>query len=467
MIVNSQPYNPSQRSQQQRCIGVNQQNTLYGLKLATDAPVQSNQQARPNHIFDLTTLQQEQEQQQLHPSGSNLFDSPYDAATFSQHNHQSDHQTQASQTGNKMNINNNNNNNNTAANKQHHTAAPADVSLYSPTSSTSLLYHHYDQINVPNDHSSQQNNNHSNNDNVNANQANFKRSNTTLILNASNLFNQTGANQLALPQQVNQQFSTNTTKTTIPQQELYGAGAQYHLQQPSFNTLHHNHNHNHHQHHQLQIQQQQQQQQQQHHSKTYGLDNHQFMLDTILRQQHAATTSSRLGQHNSYHNRPLSSSGASSMSGQSMALTYGRQPRQANGQLPPLPPLNSSKSQSNQTLNHNHNHHHHQHGITMLGAIPSSWDRAQRRMQSFAFEYGIQLKIAMLIILVIIMAFISAIKITPTTSHTQQQQQQQQATMNSQNLATSNMNPLIYPPATKGEFFSSSLEDYLHFVSFD
>lgn len=463
MIANSHPYNPSQHSQQQRCVGINQQNSLYGSNLINPMPQQPQRQQ--THMLDLANLQT-QDSSQL--SQANLFDSAYDDATGSQAN-LNNLNRQQQQTSDPINSHNTAKMMNPTSNKQHQMQ---DVSLYSPSSSTSLLYHVYDQINVPTSSGENQ---------PQQNQSNFKRSNTTTILNPSNLFGSTtmstGASLPPPPQpQINQQF-INTNKTTIPQQELYSSGAQFHLNQASFNTLH-----------------------QQQHNTTYGLDSHQLMLDTILRQQHAGTTRhNNMQQH--YHNRPLSSSGASSMSGQSMALTYGRQPRQlANGHLPPLPPINSSKSQntlasvlqSNQTLNHlsGLNGHHHLTSATMNHQnrgpkklshhnqfpTPSStssggdltsrnWKRVQQRVQRFAYEYSTLLKCSMLLVL-IAFSLMSVIKFTSLNSTSSQSNQYQLQLQNQMSInpmlqnqqqppsqVSSNMNPLVYPPTKRKYLF--------------
>lgn len=353
----------------------------------------------PTHMFDLATLQQEHQA----TNSNNLFDSAYDATTNSlaalNNFRQSDHLSSSHAPGKTMN---------NSPLKQHQTT---DMSLYSPSSSTSLLYHHYDQINVPNDQSVNNNNNNHNS----------KRSTTTTILNPSDLFGQSTLG----PQQVaNQQhFMTASNKTKIGHQELYGNSAQYHLHQPSINSMHHLH---------------QPQQQQQQLGGAYGPENHQLMLDTILRQQHAtaAATMSRAAHHQvSYHNRPLSSSGASSMSGQSMGLTYGRQPSQAAGsQLPPLPPMNTSKGQntlasvlqSNQTLNHlnlglnsqltpKKLSHHHQFHSTCLSPVESAsrnWKRAQQRVQSFAQAYAATLLRYSILLIIIAFSIVSILKYT-------------------------------------------------------
>lgn len=343
MIANSHPYNPSHLSQQQRCVGLNQnqqqqlhsqeamnrilasgggqqQNLLYGSP-TYHLTGNEQQQQQQSHMLDLANLQQ-----------GAFTDSP---PNYNENN--------ANNSNNKnFNVTDNLRNNSRRAGEQQQN----DISLYSPSSSTSLLnpYHIYDQINLPEQQQYQQASelvaaaasaaNNANNNNSS------KKANTT-ILNPASLFGQqrqAPSLPLPLPMQLHHQHQLSQVaelqaKGQQQQQpECYStsASSQYHLQHAFNNTMQ---------------------------PAAYNaLAHHQasnLMLDTVLRQHHANTTARQhQHQYNQGHHhhqqqpRPLSSSAGSSNSGQ---ITYGRQARVlgANGASGPVPGLvGSGKSQS-------------------------------------------------------------------------------------------------------------------------
>lgn len=396
-------------------LGASQQNSLYGSTFNQQQATNSSNNMQPNrqsHMFDLANLQQ------------SVFDSAYDDATSSLVTNQqslsqnmSDNQAQRQQQQLQQNMATTNRRNNNG-----------DLSLYSPSSSTSLLYHIYDQINPPNEQQSQ----------YNQNQQTNKKNNTT-ILNPANLFGATNQQQQQAPPTTTIQLhqhqmsqAAEFQKIIQQQQSLYSSG-QYHLQQP-FNTLHHN--------------------------STYlgnqNLDG-QMMLDSALRQHHATATMARHNHH--HHARPLSSSGASSMSGQSMALTYGRQaraPSSGKGQSNLANVLQSSN-----TLNHlgigTGQAGHLTPATCSVGAGPKKlahfsgankkWKRAQQRARKLGYEYGTIFKCSILLIL-LAFSLMSIIKFTlmnqaPNSSASLASHQAN--IMMTTNGGSSN-NPLVYPP---------------------
>ena len=430
MIVNSHPYNPSQQAQQQRCIslgqpqpqnqnqmannrlGQQQQNSLYGQQVAASAA------SRQSHMLDLANLQQ------------SVFDSAYDDASgsFDQAGSRPANEPARAQLG-------------TGEQQQ---ATPSlrqsqqqnDMSLYSPSPSTSLLYHIYDQINLPSEHQPQYGSHEL------AKKANASGS-TTTVLNPAHLFG--GQPQPAQLHQI------SDFHKALQQQSIYSGASsqQYHhnlqQQQQPFGTLHHNHH--------LRLESQQHHNGyltgQTHHHHHHHLEG-QMMLDTIMRQHHAATT-----RHNQH--RPLSSSGASSMSGHSMGLTYGRQARHSSSNSNNNNNSSTIKSQSNlsgvlqasQALSHL--------GIigatgtgqltptSGLGANPKKlahftadkrcWARVQQRCRHWAYHYSAVFKCAILLIL-LAFCLMSIIKFTFLN---QQQPALQTASGNYHNLQVSSL----------------------------
>lgn len=437
MIVNSLPYNPSQKSQQQRCVGLSkpeqnmdsnnnnnnrmssggvgltsQQNALYGSNFNT-----AGLQPQQSHMLDLANLQQ-----------GIPFEPNYDVA------------------GNMLNNGNPNENRNHLNKRQPTSDIQNDLSLYSPSSSTSLLYHIYDQINLPNEHYQQQQRQQQQQQHLAA-----EKKNTT-ILNPANLFGgqQQQPYQMQLHQQQLSRVSDLQKSLGVQPQQCYstsaGSASQYQIQQQqAFNasTMH----------------------------QASYLASHQsgLVLDSVLR-QHQATTLARQHQQ-----RPLSSSAASSMSGQSggqlggagSSITYGRQPR----------PAAASKSQSNlanvlqasNTLNHLAIIHRagqgsaspSQLGVPIKGAFfagsgggaPSRpFKRLQLRFRHLAYEYRTVAKCAALII-ILALSLMSLIKIfllsASTTSSSQTTSSSPLSATQAQNQAS---NTFLYPPFPKRKY---------------
>lgn len=335
---------------------ISQQNSLYGSSfdhLSSNQQQQQQQGGATSVMSDFANLQfdnspmnaignMSQQQQQQLALGQDSKSKPQRAAN--QHHHQ----TQSGDNSQATNATNTANN---------------DMSLYSPSSSTSLLYHIYDQINLPGDQQQPYqtmagDGKHLQNQNNNNNLQ--KKNNTTTILNPANLFNQSPAQ---LPAQVQIQMHhhhqhqlSQLAEMQKQQQQCYST---YQQQQHPFSTL----NPHHHApsassymttaaaalHHQQQQQQ------------------NNLMLDTVMR------------HHQRGLQRPLSSSAASSMSGQSIPA-YGRHPRQSfmggqHGSHNGFPSATTtSKSQNNlaSVLHHaNQNtlsHHHLNHPHLIFGA---------------------------------------------------------------------------------------------------
>lgn len=265
MIANSQPYNPSQRigwqqsnasaTSSNKMMTTSQQNSIYG---QMQAPSRNSQA----HLLDLpnsttTTTTSAFDQQQL----DNLAVQSQQRLRSSKRNNTQQHRSASNNTS-------------------------TDMSLYSPSSSTSLLYHIYDQINVPTTSHSQTND--SQPQLINNRQLNQVPKSSTTILNPANLFG---------GQQQQQQLQPTY---------LYGGNANG--PQPIHFASD---------------------------SNSYE-SRQQLMIDSMLRhqtqtlaRQHNQPTMSQQHQSGTQNNRPLSSSGVSSLSNQSSStqLAYGRQPR--------------------------------------------------------------------------------------------------------------------------------------------
>lgn len=412
MIVNSHPYNPSQQSQQQRCIGLNQQkqkqqqqiiessrlllnsqqNSLYGSSLNHLQQQQQQQQPSPTTVTNTMNRQQQSHMLDLANLQQGVFESAYDIANLNSNQNQSSDRRL---------------NDNMSQNQQQQ---PNDTSLYSPSSSTSLLYHIYDQINLPSELNSQQQQQQQQQhyQHHDQNQLIGKNNNTT-ILNPANLFGNNASNAtnnnhqqqlitgnnnhqqqpaLPLPMQIHQ--VSELQKSFTQQQQNYYTGQQ------AFGTLHHQHP------------------AAAYLSSTQNTTNNNLMLDTVMRQHNNAATTLRLQQQQQHHHhqqRPLSSSGASSMSNQSMPITYGRQPRTTTLTTHST---SSGKSQSNlasvlqssNTLNHL--------GILNNCSSPNTLNRNQKslfnnshdhfrgikqRLRHYIYEYKTIVKCSILLIL--------------------------------------------------------------------
>lgn len=508
MIVNSYPYNPSQQ-QQQRCVGLNQ--TASASESATTAsskPTTTNQSQEASmnnrllnlssisqqnslygssfdHTAATTTVGQQQQQQQgaqfLHDlhfdspmnpidaqimGGQDLSSSRMKAPQRSAANHisQSSHQSQDNSQA-------------TTATSAVSATANNDMSLYSPSSSTSLLYHIYDQIN---DQQYDANNNNGIGKHTTLNNQNkTNKNNNATILNPANLFGSQQQQQLPLQVQMQMhhqhqhqhQHQLSQLAEMQKQQQQQQCYSTY--QQHPFSTLNPHHTSN--SHHQtasyMTLAQQQQQLQ---------LQQNNLMLDTVMRHQRLQ--------------RPLSSSAASSMSGQSIPA-YGRHPRQSfmtnlgtNGAGFATTTAASSKSQNNlanvlhanqTTLGHlNHPHlifgsnnspltppiggkkHPSKMGPTSCFDCNHFSKQLNQRARHLFYEYRTIVKCSLLLIVlafalltVIKFTLLSASVSTPTSSSTQASQQQiitppfliSSSTSTSANLNNPSSN-IFYPP---------------------
>ena len=408
MIVNSQPYNPSHQSQQQRCIGLmQQQNSLYGSAFS-----QANQQAAQQHAGAANQMTMQQQQQQSHlldlaKLQQNIFDSGYDDATLTQTSARVAREASERAAGSRA---------------AEQLSQANDMSLYSPSSSTSLLYHIYDQINLPSEQQHQQYQHSAANEPAGALFPQAAKKASSTILNPANLF---GQQQLAgaglpspLPHQRQGQAAELQKSLASQQQHLCYSAAPFNqlLQQQPFATLHG--------------------------QPAYLGTHNSLMAEAVLRQHQAATAR---------HQRPLSSSAASSMSGNSVPIAYGRQaraPSSAKSQA-----NLASVLQSNSALGHL--------GIgaspsqpSTAGSCPSGllsgtkWKRANQRARHLVYEYRTIFNCSILLIL-LALSLLSIIKFTLLSASTQAPAATNTQLSSSQLASQSQLGPvntLLYPP---------------------
>lgn len=344
-----------------------------------------------------------------------------------------------------------------------------DVSLYSPSSSTSLLYHIYDQINLPNEQP-----NYTHQQQQNQLPVNSKKNNTT-FLNPANLFASNVSHHHQQQQQLPLAMQLHQSQHSTDLHHYSASSSHYQPQQPQFSasTLHHSHS----------------SYSQQTPQLTAGTD---LMLDALMR--HSSTTGSRLNpssnQQQQQHQRPLSSSGGSStLSAQSIhqqnpPLAYARQLRQ---------PSNTTSTNSKSSMNlanvlqqntatlgrlaafgssngvatlHSANGKPHLFSDTINQATGNYWRRNCKRVRNIFIHNQTLVKSIFLLVL-IAFSLMSIVKYafsgaSPSSNFNNQQQPQvlsAQQTSNSYNLNIPTL-------SSRGKFHGFDIRSSVEFVSF-